>query len=226
MIKYLLWDVDGTLLDFLTAERHSLKKAFVRFGLGECTDEKCRQYSAINIKYWQRLERGEVTKEQVLIGRFEEFLALNGITHVSPREFCQMYEDGLSDVITYIDDSLELLQQLSYDYKQYIVTNGALNVQTKKLAKSGFADVVDDVFISDKIGYEKPSREFFDYVINSIGNPDPTEVLIIGDSLTSDMAGGVNYGIHTCWYNPKTLPKPDTIDYNITNLWDIKEILA
>lgn len=226
MIKYLLWDVDGTLLDFLTAERHSLSNTFRHFGLGDCSDEKCRQYSAINLKYWQRLERGEVTKEQVLVGRFREFLELNGITHISARDFCKKYEDGLSDVITYIDNSPELLKRLSHTYKQYIVTNGALNVQTKKLAKSGFDDVVDGVFISDRVGYEKPSREFFDYVFNAIGSPDPAEVLIIGDSLTSDMAGGINCGIHTCWYNPDALPKPDNIDYTISNLWEINNILA
>lgn len=226
MIKYLLWDIDGTLLDFIPSERHSLKKAFSVFGLGECSDENCRLYSSINLKYWEMMERGEITKQRVLIGRFEEFLALNSITSVSATDFCRQYENGLTEVIAYIDNSLDLLRELSADYHQYIITNGALSVQRQKLEKSGIASVVDGVFISDEVGYEKPSPQFFEHVLTAAGIRSKSSALIIGDSLTSDMKGGINSGIPTCWYNPADAPKPDEVNYTIGNLWDIKSILS
>ncbi len=227
MIKTILWDVDGTLLDFLAAQSAAMKKAYRHFDLGECSDETIEEYDAVNIRYWEALERGEITKQQVLIGRFEEFLSSQNIHHIEPDAFCAYYESKLADTLVYIDDSLHLLKSLSCDYKQYAVTNGAFNVQTKKLKNAGFADVFDDIFISDEVGYEKPSAQFFHYVREHIDINSPDEVIIVGDSLTSDIKGGNNMGIKTCWFNPghKPLTKPVQIDYEIHNLSEVKEIL-
>lgn len=225
MIKAILWDVDGTLLDFLPSERHSLKKAFLHFNLGECPDELVAEYSKINLKHWKMLERGEVTKAQVLTGRFVEFLEYCGIDSVTPEDFCAQYESGLTEVVAPIDDCIDLLTELSADYKQYIVTNGAERVQNKKLSRSGLDKIVDGVYISDSVGYEKPNKKFFDAVLSDT-DCTKDEVIIVGDSLTSDMQGGINSGIKTCWYNPNDNPKPKNIDYSINNLWQIKEILA
>ena len=147
MIKAILWDVDGTLLDFLPSERHSLKKAFLHFNLGECPDELVAEYSKINLKHWEMLERGEVTKAQVLTGRFVEFLEYCGIDSVTPEDFCAQYESGLTEVVAPIDDCIDLLTELSADYEQYIVTNGAERVQNKKLSRSGLDKIVDGVYI-------------------------------------------------------------------------------
>lgn len=227
MIKTILWDVDGTLLDFLASQSSAIKSAYRHFGLGECSDELIEQYSAINLKYWEGLERGEYTKKEVLIGRFEEFLSLHNINSVTPEEFCLYYESRLTDTIVYIDDSLNLLKALSKNYKQYAVTNGAYNVQTEKLFKSGFSKIFDGIFISDEVGFEKPSENFFDYVMTHIDAQSTDEIIIVGDSLTSDIKGGNNMGIKTCWYNPKHNPinKPVKVDYQISHLSEITKIL-
>lgn len=133
MIKIILWDIDATLLDFLKSENMALKKAFARFDLGECTDSTVAEYSAINQSYWNRLETGELTKEQVLVGRFEEFLNVKGFCDVDANEFCEFYESSLPDCVEFIGNAEETIKALSNSYYQYAVTNGAKNVQTKNL---------------------------------------------------------------------------------------------
>lgn len=226
MFKVLLWDIDGTLLNFKIAQSRGLKAAFLELGLGELSDELVEEYSAINDKYWESLERGEITKAQVLVGRFEEFIALHDY-NIDAKTLCDTYEGKLSDIIIPIENSIDLVYELSQKFYQYAVTNGALNVQYTKLEKSYLLDYLDNYFISDEVGYEKPSVKFFDYVFENIPAVEKNEILIIGDSLTSDMRGGNNAGIKTCWFNPNHLPltKPVTIDYEIHSLNEIKDII-
>lgn len=227
MIKTILWDIDGTVLDFLIAERNSLKACFKRLNLGECSDEMIAEYSAINQSYWERLERGEVTKTQVLTDRFVDFLRLRNIINVDAAVVCREYEQGLADTIVFIDNAYRLLSDLAKNHKQYAVTNGALAVQQKKLQKSGLINIFDGVFISDEVGFEKPSKSFFNYVLDNIEPCEKSEILIVGDSLTSDMLGGSNIGIKCCWYNPNHTVnnKGVKIDYEIDNLSELSGIL-
>lgn len=230
MIKVILWDVDGTLLDFKASERHSLTKAFEHFSLGECTDDIINTYSSINQSCWEMLERGELTKEQTLIVRFDKFFDAVGINGIDSTRFSKLYESGLCDKIVFIDNSYELLLSLKEKYKQYAVTNGAYSVQKKKLNKSGFDKIFDGVFISDLVGYEKPNVNFFNFVRENIIDVSNDEILIVGDSLTSDIKGGNNMGIKTCLYDPKNLytcydKDKYSIDYRISHLNDIRSIL-
>ena len=202
MIKVILWDIDGTLLDFLKAEHEAIKKCFEIFELGECTDDMIGRYSDINKKYWERLERGEITKPEVLIGRFKEFFDLEGIQTNCAEEFNREYQIRLGDTICFRDNGYELIKSLKGHVKQYAVTNGTKVAQDKKLRLSGLQDLFDGVFISEVIGYEKPRAEFFHHVWEHIGTYEPSEIMIVGDSLTSDMQGGNNAGIVCCWYNP------------------------
>ncbi len=227
MIKTLLWDVDGTLLDFSKAEEYGIRKCFEIFGLGECTDEMLLRYSKINRKYWERLERNEITKQQVLTERFVEFFKLENIDFNDIDKFNDEYQMRLGDKSFPCDNALETVMALKGKCKQYTVTNGTFVAQSRKLTQSGLIDVFDDVFISDKIGFEKPSIEFFDAVQEKIGMFKKDEVMIIGDSLTSDMKGGNNAGILCCWYNPLGFEnKTDLkIDYEIKNLNEIFNII-
>lgn len=227
MIKAILWDIDGTLLDFIKAEYAAIKKCFEVFQLGECTDEMIARYSKINRKYWEGLERKEFTKSEVLVGRFEEFFATENIQTECAPEFNKEYQVRLGDTICFCDNSYELVKGLRSCVKQYAVTNGTKVAQDKKLKKSGLVDLFDDVFISEDVGYEKPDIAFFQHVWESIGKYEPEEVMIVGDSLTSDMQGGNNAGIVCCWYNPKKLPNTKNlkIDYEIEDLNEILEIL-
>lgn len=227
MIKVILWDVDGTLLDFLAAEKVAMKTCFKVLGLGECTDEMIARYSLINKKYWERLERGEMTKPEILVGRFREFFETEHIVTDCAEAFNKEYQVRLGDTICFCDDSYEMLKDFKGKVKQYAVTNGTKVAQDRKLNKSGLIDIFDDVFISEVMGIEKPGIGFFEKVWEKIGHYENDEVLIVGDSLTSDIQGGNNAGILCCWYNPKGLvnDKDVKIDYEIDNLQKLREII-
>ncbi len=227
MIKTLLWDIDGTLLDFGKAEAYGIRRCFEIFKLGECTEEMLERYSVINRKYWLALERGEITKPRVLHDRFVEFFAAENINFDRIKEFNDEYQNRLGDKAFFCDNALETVSALKGKYKQYAVTNGTIVAQNRKLTQSGLVNVFDGIFISDKIGFEKPSTEFFDAVQREIGRFSHDEVMIIGDSLTSDMRGGNNADILCCWYNPHGAEnKTDTeIDYEIKDISEVLEIL-
>ncbi len=227
MIHTILWDVDGTLLDFHAAEREAIKTLFRRFELGECSDEMLQKYSAINKAYWEHLERGELTKPQILLGRFHDFFALEGIdTSLAPK-FNEAYQISLGDTIVYKDNSLEIIKSLRGKVNQYVVSNGTIVAQTKKLRLSGLGELMDGVFLSEEIGVEKPNVEFFNKVFDSISPAYKTEILIVGDSLSSDIRGGNNAGILCCWYNPTGAPLTENVrvDYEIRDLREIYGIL-
>lgn len=228
MIQAILWDIDGTLLDFIKAEYAAIKKCFEIFKLGECTDEMIARYSKINKGYWERLERKKITKPEVLVGRFKDFFSSENIITDCAEEFNKEYQIRLGDTICFCDNSYEILKSLKGRVKQYAVTNGTKIAQDKKLHKSGLVDLFDGVFISEDIGFEKPDIRFFQHVWACIGDYKPEEVMIVGDSLTSDMQGGNNAGIICCWYNPKkmAITKNLKIDYEIENLNQILEILG
>jgi 2-haloacid dehalogenase len=227
MIKIVLWDIDGTLLNFHAAEQVAIRTLFETFHLGECTDEMLVRYSAINRAYWEKLERGEVSKPEVLEGRFHDFFQLEGIDTSLAPEFNQAYQVSLGDTIVYMDDSYELVKSLKGKVLQYAVSNGTVLAQTKKLRLSGLGELFDGVYLSEDLGVEKPNIAFFDKVFAEIGPIEPSEVIIVGDSLTSDIRGGNNAGILTCWYNPKgdSASEEYRIDYEIRNLQEIRKIL-
>ena len=227
MITTILWDVDGTLLDFLAAERAAIRSLFREFGLGECTDAMLSRYSAINSAFWQRMERNEMTKAQILVGRFEHFFRECGIDVRIAPQFNKQYQFRLGDTIVLQDDSLALVRSLKRIILQYTVSNGTVTAQTRKLEKSGLGPLMDGVFLSEKLGAEKPNVEFFDKVFAAIQPFDLSKVMIVGDSLTSDIQGGMNAGIRTCWYNPRkeSLPPQYRADWIIHDLHELLPIL-
>ena len=225
-MKVILWDVDGTLLDFHAAEKQALKTSMETFGLPSPDDEMIARYSAINKKYWEALERGEMTKQQILEGRFCEFFRTEGLGCPDAAAFNDNYQMELGETICFVDNAYTLLSELKGQVKQYAVTNGTYVAQSRKLKKSGLDQIFDGLFISDLIGAEKPSSEFFDYVFQNIGEYEKEEILIVGDSLTSDIQGGNNAGIRSCWYTPKGGRLPDYLQADIiTNLWQVKSFL-
>ena len=226
-IKVVLWDIDGTLLDFKKAESCALRESFKKLELGECGDESVSIYSEINTKHWESLERGEISKAQVLEGRFKEFLTYMGMDISLALTLNRTYEGFLSRFIFYNDGALNVLKSLHGKVRQYAVTNGAKQVQREKLERSMFNRYLDGAFISDEIGFEKPMKGFFDAVFDSIGDYRKDEIMIIGDSLTSDIKGGRDAGIITCRYNPQGKPygeiKPDL---EIDDLKKVPELIG
>ncbi len=227
MIKAILWDIDGTLLNFEAAERNALRACFRKFGLGECPDDMLKRYSAINQTYWRGLENGRLTREQVLTGRFREFFASEGLPEPDIAALNGAYQLLLGETVRFQDDSYNVVRRLRSKVKQYAVTNGTRAAQERKLAKSGLAELLDGVFISEDLGAEKPSPLFFRRVFSRLPPCGAGEAVIVGDSLTSDMRGGNNAGILCCWYNPEKKPAPDDlrIDFNIRRLDEVEELV-
>ncbi len=227
MVKAILWDVDGTLLDFAAAEKAAIQKLFAEFCLGPCSDGTVARYSSISGGYWKRLERGEITKAEVLVGRFRDFFSELGIDTALAELFNARYQVSLGDTVAYRDDSLEIVKALHGRVKQYVVSNGTVIAQTKKLQRSHLGEWMDGVFLSEELGAEKPSPAFFDQVFAALPDLNKEDMLIVGDSLTSDMAGGIAAGIPTCWYNPFRHPRPTdmAMDHEIQDLHQVFELI-
>jgi len=209
-IKAILWDIDGTLLNFSAAEKAAIRACFRRFDLGECTDDMLRDYSDINVGYWRRIERGEIEKSRALVARFEDFFTEAGLPVACAAAFNDEYQLRLGDTVVFNHGAYDTVVSLRPYVKQYAVTNGTRTAQRRKLQNSGLIDLLDGVFISDEIGAEKPDAAFFDHVFRHIDTPR-AQTVIIGDSITSDMRGGNNAGIRCCWYNPEQRPRGDWV---------------
>lgn len=226
-ITTILWDVDNTLLDFDYSMRAALRQSFRTVGKS-ITEEMIDRYDVINDTYWKRLERGEVTKEQLLVGRFVDFFAEYGLSDIEVDEFRKDFQRNLGNIYAFKDDSLTVCKSLQTKLKQYVVTNGVSATQRSKLNLSGFAEVMDGVFISEEIGAPKPEKAFFEHCLEQVEEKDKSRILIVGDSLTSDIKGGNTVGIKTCWYNldEKPLAEGFVIDYEITDIHQIYEVLG
>ena len=222
----ILWDMDGTLLDFKVAQKEAITQVF-RTIHKPLTDDIIDLYSRINESYWKKLELGEVTQPELLVGRFKTFFDELGMKDVDVESVRKEYEEVLGNVYEYIQDSLDLCKMLQLKCKQYIVTNGIAGTQRKKINLSGFGECVTNCFVSEEVGYEKPNKNYFDYVFSQIPDFDPEKTLIVGDSLTSDIKGGCLAGIKTCWFNPnrQELTGDYKPDYEIEHLWDVLRIL-
>lgn len=173
------------------------------------------------------LERGEMKKDQILVKRFEEFFTQEGIDSGIAEAFNKEYQLSLGDTIVFQDDAISILKKQKKTCKIAIVTNGTTIAQKKKLEQTGLNDIVDNVFVSEIVGFEKPNRKFFENVIDAMNITDLEQVIVIGDSLTSDIQGGHNIGIDTCWYNPKNVPNDSLLipTYTIHNLFELESII-
>ncbi len=226
-----LWDVDNTLLDFAYSQRISLAQCFRSIGR-EMTEEELALYARINDEYWKRLELGEVTKEQLLTGRFLLLFEKLGIEGADVDSFRVRYQEGLGSSYAFLDDSLAICKSLRGKVKQYVITNGITATQRKKLELSGLSDVMDGIFISEEIGSPKPHRQFFDYCLAYVEEKDKSRILIVGDSLTSDIKGGLQAGIPTCWYRRSAGTMDEALgagyrpDYEISDLHMVYDILG
>lgn len=221
----IFWDVDGTLLDFAYSEHYAITEVLRGIGV-EPTEELTARYSVINDGWWKRLEKGEVTKEQLLKGRFLDLFAEYGIKCRDLEAFRLHFQTCLGSVFRYMDGTPEICEYLKGKVRQCVVTNGVTRTQRNKLELSGLAALMDDIFISEQIGVPKPDPVFFDRVFARLPQTDRERVLIVGDSLTSDMQGGLNAGIHTCWYNPDGKKNDGEIrtDYEIRDLREVARI--
>lgn len=226
MVKDVLFDLDDTLFDFHADERVALDQTFAALQLP--VDDVVRaRYSEINLAQWKALERGEITREQVKRRRFELLFAELGYGAEQAALAAKTYHERLAEDFHYMEGAPELLDELYGTYRMFLVSNGNLSVQEGRLAKSGIGRYFDGIFISEVLGAEKPSREFFDLAFAEITDFDPDQAVIVGDSLTSDIQGGINAGVRTIWFNPKKLSAVPEIpaDHELFRLKDLPELL-
>lgn len=225
MIEFLFLDLDDTILDFHKAERIAIAKTLECFGLTPTPDVLAR-YSAINKRHWEMLERGELTRPQVLRGRFDVLFRELGM-EAAPAAVAKTYERNLSVGHYFLPGAQEAVARLSKKYRLFLASNGTASVQAGRMESAGLYPYFEQVFVSEKIGFNKPSKEYFDACFSKISGFDPEKALMVGDSLTSDIRGGNNAGIRTCWVNPAHADrKPDIhVDYEIEALRDLPALL-
>ncbi len=222
-----MWDLDQTILDFDQSMDYALRASFNHLGL-TITSEIVSTYAAINDSYWKRLELGEITKEEVLMGRFRTLFDELGITRYQAEDIAGFYQEQLGSVAFFLGNADKVICRLKEKgYRQYILTNGVNKTQANKLKISGLDQLVDGVFVSELIGYPKPMKAYYDVCFAKLTGISRAECLIVGDSLTSDMKGANNAGVAACWYNPDGVENTTdaVIDYEIRNLEEIYKIL-
>jgi 2-haloacid dehalogenase len=225
MFEYLFLDLDDTILDFKKAERIAIGRVMQEFGV-EPTEARRQRYHEINIWHWHQLELKKMTRDEVLEGRFEMFFAELGI-QVDKSAVARLYEHYLSQGHWFMPGAEEAVEALSKKYKLYLASNGTASVQKGRMTSANLYRFFEISFVSQEIGHNKTSTEYFEAAFAMIPGFDKSKCLMVGDSLTSDIQGGINAGIKTCWVNPNHRPVRENIipDYQIETLPQLLPIL-
>lgn len=218
-------DLDNTIFDFNKSENRAIRSVLKLHKL-PCDEETARLYSSINLKWWKKFERGEISKNEIFTGRFSELLSAISASG-NPKAMSLDYFKALSCGHDLIDGAIFLLKSLkACGYILCATTNGVSMTQHKRINDSGIGEFFDYVFVSEDAGHQKPEREYFDYVINNSPEKDRSKILIIGDSQTSDILGGINSGIDTCWYNPRGIKPAYKSLFEAKSLFEISDMLC
>lgn len=226
MFEILLIDLDDTILDFKKQEHVAIRKTLRDAGL-EPTEVVCARYSQINDWHWKQLEKGTITRDEVLYGRFRVLFGEMGID-ADPVATSQAYMENLGSGHYFLPGAEEAIRSLGQKYRVFLASNGTSVVQKRRIKSAGLEEMVEGIFISQDTGVNKPGKGFFDYCFAHIPDFDIQKVLMVGDSLSSDILGGQNAGIPTCWVAPKekvcTLEKQP--DYRIESITELETLLA
>lgn len=223
----ILFDIDGTLLDFDLAERNALAETLKEYNF-ICNDEILNRYHEVNIFYWKQLEKGLIDKKQLAYKRYEQLFSEYGIeTDIEIFNF--KYRDRLKEGAYLLNNAMEICHELYENkIKLGVASNGGNDIQIRRIKKIGLDKYLDYMFVSEEIGYNKPYKEYFEYIFQKIGNIQKEKIMIVGDSLTADIQGGKNAGIRTCWYNPKGEAGMESIrpDYEIKDLLELRRLIG
>lgn len=221
----LLFDADNTLLDFSKAERSALKATFLKHSI-PASDEILTKFSEVNLGLWKLFEQEKIEKSDIIKRRFSDTLAIFKIPYSPNLGLEADYQKSLSEQYFLIDHAEEVTKELSKTHDMYIVTNGLLKTQKNRFEHCGILPYFKGYFVSEAIGHQKPSKEYFDYVFSAIKS-DKHSTLIIGDSCSSDINGAILSGIDSCWFNPKGVPSTSlkTPTYEIKDLRELFKLV-
>lgn len=225
MYKILLLDLDDTILDFQKSEKVAISLLMKKYNV-DPTEELIHRYHLINKKYWELFEQGKIEKSKLLVQRFDEFFNTLGYDNIDSEQVNKDYFEILSSVPFEIDGAYDFLEEASKNYEIYIITNGAVQVQSKRLSKVNVTRFFKKIYMSEAIGYQKPDVRYFEYVLKDLNLENKKDAVIIGDSISSDIQGGINIGIDTIWYNPNKKTSHVKSTYEVKNYQEILLILG
>ena len=227
-MKYevIIFDADETLFDFKKSEGHAFKDTMGEFKIEYDENHHLKVYKDINTTIWKELEEGLITQKDLNIERFKR-LSERLSVKFNEEEFAKSYMKHLAIASFLYDDSVAIVEELHKKYRLMIITNGLKDVQDNRIKKSIISKYFEHIVISEEVQVSKPDSRIFQLALNNIKYTDKSKVLMVGDSLTSDIQGGINFGIDTCWFNPNKIVNKTKIEptYEISNFSELKSIL-
>lgn len=223
MIEFLFLDLDDTILDFHKAERIALRKTLLAFGI-DPTEEVLGRYHVINKSCWEKLEKSELTRDQVVVRRYELLFEELGMD-CDAAAVTELYSKNLAIGHYFLPGAEEAVKSLSKKYRLFLASNGTASVQAGRMTSAGLYPYFEKVYVSQEIGHNKPSIEYFEKCFDQIPDFDKSRAMMVGDSLTSDIQGGINAGIKTCWVNPEGKTGHIQPDYEIQSLAQLEALL-
>ncbi len=232
MYKVILIDIDDTLFDYKKAEDNAIRNVFRDFGYfndvkkEEIFDILKEKYNIINKELWKKLENGQISKDELKVKRFKDLFKEMSLRY-DPEIFSVEYLKRLGEGTFLFDGVEKFCRYIKSKYKVAVVTNGIKEVQMSRILNSGIADYIDEIVISDEIGVSKPDPGIFEYALGKLRHRNKDEVIMIGDSQTADIQGGINFGIDTCWVNIVGKKEDKSIEatYKVDRIEELYEII-
>lgn len=224
--KVIIFDADDTLFDFKRSERDALKNAMIHFNIEYNEDDHLKIYQEVNQDVWTEFEKGMITQEELKTERFKRLSDRLEI-QLDAVKFAELYMKYLSYGSFLYEETIPLVKNLYENYRLAIITNGLRDVQNNRIRKSTIAEYFDDIVISEEVKVSKPDPKIFEIALDHLKHTDKSNVLMVGDSLSSDIQGGLNFGIDTCWFNPDRKVNNTAVQpkYEISSLMELRDIL-
>ena len=225
MMEFLFLDLDDTILDFRQAEHTAITRTLSAFGI-DPTEEITEAYRRINLRCWKELERGTLTRDDLKRVRFEKLFQQFGV-EADVQAVSDAYMEFLGQGHWFLPGAEEAVERLSKKYRLFLTSNGTASVQKGRMTSANLYRFFEQCFVSEEVGAAKPSKAFFDAAFARIEGFDPAKAMMVGDSLSSDILGGINAGIRTCWVNTNHYPPKPEIrpDFEIPALADLEALL-
>lgn len=227
-MKYelLLFDADGTLFDFEKCEANALNNTLNSFNISSANDDLPALFKQVNHKIWEEFENKLISADKLKIERFKRYFTLLNVD-TNPGDFSNQYLINLSKGTDLLPGAYSLLKTIHLNFKVVIITNGLTSVQKPRFENSAIHSFVDSYVISEEFGIPKPNKEIFEYALSKADHQEKSTTLMIGDKLSSDIKGGRDFGVGTCWYNPQLQTNSSDIkpDYEIKSLSEVEQII-